>query len=247
MHWDILHFYNIHHIETFCILIKFLRNMLRYSKEFPLAVGTDWNIEAVYRGHLPSLGAVRYRCPLAVHWLYSTIQYSIVQVQYSTVLILVSAVHCLSPDPLWGQDDKSLHCPAPSPASARILSIREAVSECLSNVNSVAQLFSDEYHRKQKLVQCLCMLVILYPWSVTPFLLYIFCRNCGTDRQWDPTSFFRSGHFFSVKLLGQGLGIGHTYSVSCLIASVFYYISLEVSASINDVILTTCCMIAPSP
>ena len=83
------------------------------------------------------------------------------------------------------------------------------MSECLSNVNSVAQLFSDEYHRKQKLVQCLCTLVILYPWSVNPFLLHIFCSNSGTDRQRDPTSFFRSGHFFS-RYLCQAAWLGHT-------------------------------------
>ena len=186
---------------------------------------------------------------ITVEYRIHTVQYSIVQystVQYSKDLILVSAVHCLSPDPLWGQDDKSLHCPAPSPASARILSIREAVSECLSNVNSVAQLFSDEYHRKQKLVQCLCMLVILYPWSVTPFLLYIFCSNCGTDRQRDPTSFFRSGHFFSVKLPGLDIRI-QLVVWSRRFYSITFQSALEVSASINDVILATCCMIAPSP
>ena len=174
------------------------------------------------------------------------VQYNTSTVQYSFNLGLRCPLSV--PDPLWGQDDKSLHCPAPSPASARILSIREAVSECLSNVNSVAQLFSDEYHRKQKLVQCLCTLVILYPWSVTPFLLYIFCSNCGTDRQLhrDPTSFFRSGHFFSVKLPGLDIHI-QLVVWSRRFYSITFQSVLEVSESINDVILATCCMIAPSP
>ena len=102
------------------------------------------------------------------------LKYSTIQVQYSTVLILVSAVHCLSPDPLWGQDDKSLHCPAPSPASARILSTREAVSECLSwmwiNNNNNGLYFHNECEFSQR-------------WMWIPWHSY-FLMNITESKSW---------------------------------------------------------------